>query len=141
MKIDKRFEHTEQLVNSLRDVDIIKKQFFMTYQIAEDTEQLLNEIRNNPNYDGLILTPIAEPYLNFHTYKWKPVHELTIDFAAVGVYGELSNLMVGGGIGLLCPQESNRKKAARWLDGNGHRFHLRGSHHESDVDLPCAESI
>ena len=101
LTLDKRFEYIEQLVNSLRDVDIIKKQFFMTYQIAEDTEQLLNEIRNNPNYDGLILTPIAEPYLNFHTYKWKPVHELTIDFAAVKVYGEMYNLMVGGKNGLI----------------------------------------
>ncbi len=99
--LDKRYTYIDTLVNNLRDKDIIKKEMKMEFNLAEETGKMLNEIRGNANYDGLIFTPITEPYLNFHTYKWKPPHELTIDFAATKIGKDKYILQVGGKKGLV----------------------------------------
>ena len=62
---------------------IIKDQLMVETNKPEDIYKLNSQVLSKKfpyKTDGLILTPINEKYYNNTTFKWKPIHETTIDF-------------------------------------------------------------
>jgi len=85
--LDVRLGHLDTCVKTANNPLFQAKQFFLTGDIHADTLSVFEIIDKLPpgDNDGIIFTPITEPYFNGHIYKWKPPSELTIDFTAVNI--------------------------------------------------------
>ena len=81
-----RFSKLQELVKRIdkSSLKIITKEQKMVETNKPENIYKLNTSVLDKKYpyhtDGLILTPINEKYYNNGTFKWKPIHETTIDF-------------------------------------------------------------
>lgn len=91
--LDQRLEQLRKVVETVRSPQLTVKVFYMSDDLAGDARLVLKDSVPADN-DGLIFTPITDPYFNNNIYKWKPPHELTIDFLPASVGGNKYTLQV-----------------------------------------------
>jgi hypothetical protein len=85
--LDVRLKQLEEVIQAVNRPTLIVKKFFMTGDLYKDTLNtfsVIDQLSPEDN-DGIIYTPITEPYFNSHIYKWKPPEQLTIDFQAIEI--------------------------------------------------------
>lgn len=94
---DIRLEYARMFIELLKNPRLLLKTFYMSPSIESDIKEALeyNHSIAAEDTDGLIFTPITLPYNNKYIYKWKPPHELTIDFKAEKMSGNRYKLLVG----------------------------------------------
>jgi hypothetical protein len=93
--LDQRLDQLRIVVSNMRALQVTVKTFYMSENLAEDASRVLRESKPEDN-DGLIFTPITDPYFNNNIYKWKPPHELTIDFLPASIGPNKYTLQVSG---------------------------------------------
>jgi len=87
--VDVRSKNLRERLKLLKTLGIPVKKFYF-YDIYKASGHIWDNRNNFPyDLDGLIFTPVDEPYYNKNIYKWKDRH--TIDF-----YYENERLYVGG---------------------------------------------
>lgn len=85
--LDVRLKQLEEVIQAVNRPTLIAKKFFMTGDLYKDTLNtfsVIDQLSPEDN-DGIIYTPITEPYFNSHIYKWKPPEQLTIHFQAIEI--------------------------------------------------------
>jgi hypothetical protein len=98
--IDMRYEPFITRYNQLAQFAFVTTVRYFT-ELSRYIPQIFSE-----EYDGVVFTPLNEPYYNKCTYKWKPSEKLTVDLNRVGNRLETSDhkvvangyLVTGGGL-------------------------------------------
>lgn len=82
--LDERLRKLNDIVSRVNNKNVTVKEFFMSGDLKADIAQTFEKMSSfdQEDNDGIIFTPITEPYNNSHIYKWKPPEMLTIDFEA-----------------------------------------------------------
>lgn len=83
-----RLEYLKTVSLDLVDIEFVNKKYYYTDDLYADANVVMDDIEANKEHtDGVIYQPLG-PYLNKHTYKWKPAELMTIDFLLSPVKGK-----------------------------------------------------